>query len=329
VTTLLVSHRYKEVFGNYIIETARSHGITLELAALPPGPEGRIDEATAARVEIGLFSSDVYPAFAKQYFSATRATTGLKWLHLFNTGVDHPVYASILQRGVRMTTSAGTTAEPIAQTAVAGLVMLARGFPRWLASQRERRWEPVPVNQWARDLRGQVVILYGVGNIGRQIARLARAFGFKIIGVDPVAVSCEHVDELHKPEELDRLLPGCDWLVLACPLTKETRGSINARIIGQLPRGAGIINVARGEIIDEPALVNALQSGHLGKAYLDVFTTEPLPADSPLWSMRDVIITPHGAANAGGNEARVNALFLDNLSRWTRGEPLINEITSL
>jgi phosphoglycerate dehydrogenase-like enzyme len=105
-----------------------------------------------------------------------------------------------------------------------------------------------------------------------------------------------------------------------------TRGTFNAALLATLPRGARVINISRGEIVDEPALIAALQSGHLAGAYLDVFAHEPLPPESPLWDMQNVMVTPHNSAASAGNETRVNAIFLDNLKRWTRNEPLVNEV---
>jgi phosphoglycerate dehydrogenase-like enzyme len=134
------------------------------------------------------------------------------------------------------------------------------------------------------------------------------------------------VDELHLPAALPGLLPRCDWLIIACPLTPETRGLVDAGLIATLPRGARIINIARGEIVAEQALIGALRSGHLAGAYLDVFETEPLPPESPLWDLPNVLITPHNSSAAAGNDERVLAIFLDNLGRWHRGEALVNEI---
>jgi len=115
-------------------------------------------------------------------------------------------------------------------------------------------------------------------------------------------------------------------LTVACPLTSETRGKFNAALLARLPRGARFINISRGEVVDEPALIAALENGHLGGAYLDVFMQEPLPAASPLWNLPNVIVTPHNSVASAGNEMRINALFLDNLKRWHESRPLINEV---
>jgi phosphoglycerate dehydrogenase-like enzyme len=329
VTSVLVSHRCNAKFGGDFVAAAKRGGVELELLVLPPDPEARIDDAVAARAEIAYFSDDVFPEFSKQFFSATRKASGLKWLHVFNAGVDHPVFTTILERGVRLTTSSGSTAEPIAQTAITGMLYLARNFPRWTAGQRNRKWDPMRSPDFPRDLRGQVMLVYGLGSIGMEIARLARILGLHVIGVRRNAARTGHADEIHTPDKLAGLLPKSDWLVIACPLTDETRGMVNAALLAKLPRGARVINISRGEIVDEPALIAALQSGHLAGAYLDVFAQEPLPPESPLWDLPNVVVTPHNSAASAGNEARVNAIFLDNLKRWQRNEPLVNEVTRI
>jgi phosphoglycerate dehydrogenase-like enzyme len=183
------------------------------------------------------------------------------------------------------------------------------------------------LHEFPRDLRGQVMLVYGLGAIGMEIARLARCFGLYVIGVRRNAAKSGHVDEVHTPDKLAELMPRCDWLVIACPLTDETRGTVDPALLAKLPRGAHVINVSRGEIVDESALIAALHSKRLAGAYLDVFAREPLPPESPLWDMPNVVVTPHDSAACAGNEARVNAIFLDNLKRWTRNQPLINEVT--
>ena len=326
VTTLLVSHQLHARDGGRIAEAAARGGYPAELIVLPPNPAARLPDADCARIEAAFFSGDVFPDYSRQFWATARKAPRLKWLHVFNAGVDHPIFAEMLGRGVRLTTSAGSTAVPIAQTAIMGLLALARGLPRWLAAQRSRQWNPERENP-PRDLQGQTAIVLGLGHIGTEVARLARALGLTVIGVrrGPRQAG-DPVDELHAPSALPGLLPRADWLIIACPLTPETRGLVDARLIAALPRGAHIINVARGEIVAEPALIEALKSGHLAGAYLDVFETEPLPPDSPLWSLPNVLVTPHNSAAAAGNDGRVLAIFLDNLGRWHRGAPLLNEI---
>jgi len=327
MTTLLLSYQACAAHGTEILSSTARAGISLELLPLPADKDARLVETDCARTDIAFFSSDVNPYHARQFFSTVRKAPNLGWLHVFNAGVDHPIFDEMLARGVRLTTSSGTTTEPIAQTAITGLLMLARNFPRWLAAQRNHVWDPMRGADSPRELSGQTALIIGMGSIGTEIARLAKALGLTVIGVrrSPLR-DTDQVDELHPPAALPDLLPRADWLILACPLTAETRGMIGAPQLAALPQGARVINVARGEIIDETALIAALRDDRLEGAYLDVFAKEPLPADSPLWNMAKVLITPHNSAASRGNDHRVLELFLDNLARWHRREALVNEV---
>lgn len=328
MTTLLISSRLHSERGADIAAHAQRLGMALELVVLPADPEGRLADADCARLDLAFFSSDIFPTHSRQFFSTLRKAPALQWLHVFNAGVDHPIYTEMLQRGVRLTTSAGSTAVPIAQTAITGLLMLARNFPRWLAAQGERRWDPMRPPDFPRDLVGQTALVLGLGSIGREIARLAQALGLKVIGIrrSPQRPG-DPVDELHAPQKLAELLPRADWLIVACPLTAETRGLIDAAMLARLPRGACIINIARGEIIDETAMIAALRERRLAGAYLDVFAKEPLE-ESPLWDLPNVLVTPHNSAAAMGNDERVYQMFIANLAMWHQGKALRNAVSA-
>ena len=328
MTALLVSHRLHALRGAALrAEAQRAGGEALEIIVLPADVAARLPDEECRRVDIAFFSGDVYPEYSRQFFSAVRKAPRLQWLHVFNAGIDHPIYNEMLERGVRLTTSSGSTAEPIAQTAIAGMLWLARNFRHWMAAQRRHAWEPLRGAQAQRDLSGQTALIVGLGHIGAEIARLARALRMKVSGIRRSGPQTDdRVDALYRPGQLDELLPHCDWLIVACPLTPETRGLINAERLALLPRGAHVVNIARGEIVDEPALIEALRGGHLAGAYLDVFQKEPLPADSPLWDMANVLVTPHNSSSAAGNDERVFDMFIDNLERWRRGEALRNEV---
>ena len=326
----LVSHRFNARWGAQLRKSAADGGIALDLVALPEAADGRVAEVDAARADIAFFTRDVFPAHSAQFFSATRKMANLKWLQVFNAGIDHPVFASVLERGVKLTTSSGTAAVPIAQTAITGMLLLARNFRHWLDAQREHRWEPQRASALPHDLHGQVVLVYGLGHIGKAFARLAQAFGLHVIVARRSGrLADDPIDEFIAARDFRQTLARCDWLVLTCPLTPETRALVDAGVLAALKPGAHVINVGRGEVVVETALVEALRCGHLGGAYLDVFEQEPLPPDSPLWAMPNVYVTPHNASANDGNDARINALFLDNLSRYVRGEPLLNEVRSL
>jgi phosphoglycerate dehydrogenase-like enzyme len=323
--SLLVSHRLRAERREDLERRARAAG--LDVMALPEGSEARLSDEECLRVKVALFSADVFPVGSRQFFSAVRKAPHLEWLHVFNAGVDHPIYGEMLARGVRLTTSAGCAAQSIAQTAIAGLLMLSREMMRWLDAQRRHAWEPRRAPDVPLDLPGETAVILGIGHIGREIARLARELGVHVIGVRrSLGGADEPVDELVTPGALTAVLPRADWLIIACPLTDETRGLVDAGMLARLKRGARIINIARGEIVEEAAMIEALRSGKLRGAYLDVFQDEPLPPDSPLWDMPNVIVTPHNSPAASGHDQRVYDLFAANLGRWRSGEALVNEI---
>ncbi len=318
---LYASARFFARFDADLRRIEQATGVAFERIAVPE--EGRLDEATLARIELAFFSGDVQqsPATMRRFYGPVRLARNLRWLHVAHAGTDAPIYAELMARGVRVTTSSGDTAVPIAQTAIAGLLMLARGFPRWIDAQRRHAWEEHPRDALPDDLAGQTLVVIGVGAIGNEIARLARALGLRVIGVRRSPQRPEDdVDELRPPSALPDLYPRAQWLAIACPLTDETRGLVDAAALAALPSGARVLNVARGAIVDEDALIAALSAGRLGGAYLDVMREEPLPADSPLWDLRNVVLTPHDSSASSGNAARTNARFLRNLDRWARGE---------
>ena len=281
----------------------------------PPGID--FDLAFVSRDVTGL-SPKTAPLPPTQHFhDLLRAAPSLRWVHIHASGTDRAIYGELRQRGVDIRTSSGAHAAVVAQTAVAGLLALARCFPQLMAAQRDRRWAPLLAQQLPRDLSGQRALILGWGPVGQHIARMLLAVGLhcKVVrrerhAVTDTGVSFITYDELHAA------LAQSDWLILACPLTPQTQGLIDARALRSLPAQARLVNVARGEIVVEPDLIGALRSGHLAGAYLDVFAHEPLAADSPLWLMEQVIVTPHAAGHSDGNEQRVAAMFLDNLRRW-------------
>lgn len=326
MVTILVSAHFAATHGNALAQTARDAGLDYSLLTLPADPEGRLPPEDCARADIAFFSGDIFPGHSRSFFAATAAAQHLKWMHVFNAGIDNPVFTAFIDRGVRLTTSSGSTARPIAQTAIGGMLMLARRFPAWGESQRRHAWAPIRDNPPA-DLDSQTMVVLGVGAIGNEIARIARAIGLHVIGVRrSPRRDADHVDEMAPTSALKVVLPRADWLALACPLSSETRGIIGAAELALLPRGAHVINIARGEVIDESALIAAVRSGHLGGAYLDVVSTEPLPADSPLWELPNVVISPHNSAISAGNEGRTVEYFLANLALWATSEPLLNEV---
>jgi phosphoglycerate dehydrogenase-like enzyme len=328
VSGLLLGEGFARAYDDRIAAIEADCGVTYERILLPDAPDARLDEDTLGRVELANFSADVFPERSRAFFAATHNAPALRWLHLFNAGTDHPIFQAFFDRGVAVTNSSGASAVPIAQTAIAGMFALARNLLPFATAQRERSWLEASAVPAPPDLQTQTLVVLGLGAIGAEIARLGSAIGMHTIGVRRSPRRAEDpVDELVPPSELARVLPRADWLAIACPLTEQTRRIIDVKALDLMPEGAHILNVARGEIVEESALVAALESGHLAGAYLDVFEVEPLPDTSPLWSHPRVIVTPHASAHSAGNEARRAEIFLDNLRRWSRGERLANLVS--
>lgn len=327
MTGMLLSKKFMAAAGEALGATAKRAGISPEIVDLPADGTP-LPAADCARIEVAFLTRDIrFSPLYKTFGDAMVAAKNLKWVHFTSTAIDqHPFLPQLRERGVKLTTSAGTNGEPVAQTAIAGLLMLARRFPQWLDAQRRHAWEPMRGESVPADLRGQTVMVVGLGVIGMPIARFCQALGMHVIGIRRTPKSAnEPLDEIHPPARFGELLPRCQWLVLACPHTKETHHMLNAAMIEKLPRGAGLINVARGGVVEEQAVIAALKSGQLGCAHLDVFEKEPLPADSPLWDMPNLILTPHNASASAGNDGRAFEMFLSNLEKWARGETLQNE----
>jgi phosphoglycerate dehydrogenase-like enzyme len=228
-------------------------------------PDGAVRGDPAA-VELAYFSGDLYPDRVRGFVLALRDAPRLRWLHTFSAGVDHPWFQALRARGVRITTSSGAHAVPIAQTVALYLLALSRGLPAWLDAQRRRAWEPHEI----RELSGLVLGVVGMGPIGCEVARLGAALGMRVVGVRRTPRGDEPC-ETWPLARLDELVARADALVLALPLSDDTRHLFDAARLARAKPGAWLVNVGRGALVDEPALVAALREGRLGGAGLDVF----------------------------------------------------------
>jgi glyoxylate/hydroxypyruvate reductase A len=224
--------------------------------------------------------------------------------------------------GLTVTTAGGIHAIPLAEFAVMGALHFVKGVPQLAERQRARHWE----RYTTRQLAGQRALVVGLGGMGRQVATSFAALGVEVWGLGRAggAYDVPALSRVITRDGLDAALPGIGIVVLCCPLTDETAGLIGARQLSLLPRGAILVNLARGPVVDQAALTQALRDGHLGGACLDVFGTEPLPADDPLWGLDNVIVSPHSASTVATENAALTDLFLDNLARLAAGEPLRN-----
>ena len=253
------------------------------------------------------------------------ANPRLRWVQIMAAGGASQVAAAGLSPAelgrVMFTTSAGVHARNLAEFAVFGLLAGAKTLPRLLDQQRERVWS----DRWAMSqVHEQTVLVVGLGAIGRETARLAAALGARVIGVNRSPVEVEGAVRVVGLDQLRDVAREADAIVVTLPGATGTDGLVDAEVLGALRRGATVVNVGRGTVIDEDALLEALRDGAVGFAALDVTAVEPLPAGSPLWSMPNVLISPHTAALSPAEDRRIAELAADNARRLLDGEPLRN-----
>jgi phosphoglycerate dehydrogenase-like enzyme len=283
------------------------------------------DEATRDIVDVdaGLIPWMTPPILA--------AATRLRWVHSSASAVaDLLPLAELAHRGIAITNSRGVQAIPMAEQVMAGLLALARRLDLAIAAQRDRRWIQEQLGEVDRPwtLHGRSMTIIGLGSIGLAVAERAHAFGMRITGVRrrPELESPSYMERVVGADRLDEALAGAGVIVIAAPSVAETARLIGADRLAMLARGAILVNVGRAQLVDTAAMIAALESGQLGGAVLDVFDKEPLDPASPLWSMPNVIITPHSAGFRADHWDEVVDLFLDNVGRFREGRPLRNVV---
>jgi phosphoglycerate dehydrogenase-like enzyme len=258
---------------------------------------------------------------------AIRTAPGLRFVQATLAGAGQQVRRAELTtdelKRVAISSASGVHVVPLAEWSIFGLLAFAKGLPRLRRDAAERAWPHYPTTE----LRGQTVLVVGVGAIGLEVARLANAFGMRVLGVKRnTDEQLPHVESLHPPEQLRELVADADGIVVTLPLTDETRGLIDRETIERMRDGAVFINVGRGKTVDEDALIDALRSGKLAGAALDVTAQEPLPPESPLWELENVILSPHTAALSWHENERIVELFAENLRRYLRGDALLSRV---
>ena len=244
----------------------------------------------------------------------------LRLIYVTSAGLEKLAPYGWLPKGVPLLNNRGAHAVKAGEFGLMALLMLVNHMPALMTAQRQGRWEP----KHGSALAGHRVVVVGLGTLGGTTAQQAHAFGMRVLGVRTRAEphpACERV-----VVDLDEVLPEAEFLVLATPLTEATRGLLSRERIAKLPRGAGIVNVGRGALVDQDAVMDALDSGHLGGAVLDVFVPEPIPPGHRLWTTRNLIITPHTSADDPNTyNARSLDIFFENLRAWQAGQRLPNE----
>lgn len=252
-----------------------------------------------------------------------RRAPRLRWIHLTGAGIEHLLPLDWLPPHVALTTNSGVHAPKAGEYAAMAILMINNHLPALVTAQRERRWQRI----FSTRVHGKTLAVIGVGGMGSEAARRAKQLGMRVLGVRRSGRPHRYVDEMFRPDELDKVLPRADVVLLAVPLTRETRHILGRRELDLMKPEAGLVNMARGAVVDQEALAAKLAAGELSGAVLDVFHPEPLPADSPLWTTPNVIITPHVSSDdAEDYVPRTLDLVFTNAARYLAGRSLRNRV---
>lgn len=279
---------------------------------------------TATDPEIAWGTSDLFREGAplRPFFSVMLKCPSLRWFQSPAAGYDDDVFKSLAAHGVRIT-NAHVNSLPIAEFVMRAVLDEFQEASTWRDQGLSRSWR---IHDW-REVSGTTWVIVGLGGIGTEVALRARAFGARVIGCRRSPSPTDPTDRSVTPDDLHSVLGLADVVVLAAPATPETTNLVDARFLARMPPGSLLVNVARGALIDERALLESLDSGHLRAAILDVFREEPLPADHPFWSHPSVHVTPHNAAGGLGRLSRQADLFSENLDRYLHHQPLLHDVT--
>ena len=285
---------------------------------------GEVVAPDAVDPEIAWGTSDLFREGAplRRFFSVMLKSPRLRWFQSPAAGYDDDVFKSLADHGVRIT-NAHVNSLPIAEFVMRAVLDEFQEASTWRDLAQSRSWR---IHDW-REVSGTTWMIVGLGGIGTAVALRARAFGAQVIGCRRHPSPTDPADRTVTPDNLHSVLGLADVVVLAAPATPETTNLVDARFLAQMRPNSLLVNVARGVLVDERALLESLDSGHLRAAILDVFREEPLPADHPFWSHPSVRVTPHNAAGGIGRLSRQADLFAQNLDRYLRHQPLLHDVT--
>ncbi len=287
--------------------------------------DGRAIEAGQAEIEIAWASRDLYileeQSAIREFMIAILKSQSVRWMHSGGAGFDHPIFATISDKGVRLTNS-DSGAIAMAEYVLGGVLDVYQRSELRRTLQADRSWKPSPF----REICQTTWLVIGLGNIGREVSLRAQAFGAHVVGVRRKPVGDEPVAEMITPDALPKALGRADVVVLCAALNDSTRQMVDVDFLGAMKADSILVNVARGGMVDETALLASLERGIPEHALLDVFETEPLPAESPFWQHPRVRLTSHCAAGGSGSSHRSDLGFLANLGHYLAGEPLAMEV---
>lgn len=303
----------------------RGLGLDLEIGTFDKSGKVTLGGETTAPGEVAVdyvwLSSDMnQDGYQQGGFDVALGLKSAKVLQTYNAGLDHPFYKQMSAKGTRICNSSAQ-AVAISEFVLGQLLAVLQPIEQQRQLQAEKRWKITPY----REIAGTTWLIVGYGPIGREIAKRSKAFGARNLVVRRSPEVSGPVDAAGTLADLPRLAPQADVIVLACPLNAATRGVIGSEFFKHTQPAAILVNIARGAVIDDAALIAALDGGRLATAILDVFHEEPLPVENPLWSHPKVRMTSHTSFAGSGVRGRWDELFLDNIQRFARGAPLVNE----
>jgi len=316
---LVPAHIIKEVTAQ--LQGIRRNTKTIPLDGLQPAATNH------AEVLLRFFPNSVYPGRvfdAAMLCRTVLMSPQLKWIHNGMTGMDGVLYPQLVESDIIVTNGSGAHRQAIAESALGMMLAWSKRFYDHIDNQRNQEWQHLPHSV----LRGKTALVIGLGSVGYAIAELCAAFGMRIIGIKRqlTEITDSTIEIICSPAALHKLLPEADYVIIAAVLTNETRGMIGEAELRLMKPTAYLVNIARGEITDEQMLIKALSERWIAGAALDVFTTEPLPHSSPLWTHPHVFITPHNAAWSGKVEEEALGIFYENFRRYVNGRPLLNVV---
>ena len=320
-------------FEDHLLDQFRAVSPRLDVVQQTCRGSQEVGDALAAHPETEILYTFNLPD------EALNRAPRLRWIQLHSAGVDHLLGLPLMDSDVAVTTTSGIHATPIAEYVMASMLAHRWRVPHWTHCQREAHWPSGRWDLYARpELRDSTLGILGYGSIGREVGRLGDAFGMRVLALrssrrrpasdyappdtgDPEGILPECI---YVPDELHEMLAECDYVVVALPLTPRTEGLLGEAELRAMKPGAYLVNIARGEIVDQAALIRALEEGWIAGAGLDVFEEEPLPPDSPLWGLDKALISPHVAGFSPRYDERAATLFAQNLERYLAGRPLLN-----
>lgn len=320
---VLVTRPTADRFGDTILAV----GADLRLLVMEADGSVKVPDGSVAAQEVApevvFATADLFDEGQPvlQFFAVPAGNPSVRWFQSPAAGTDHPVFAAILERGVRLTTGHSQDV-PIAEYVVRAVLDHFQDAAAWRSAQEDGEWR----THEFREVLGSSWLVIGLGAIGSAVAVRARALGATVVGVRRHISGDEPVDEAATPDRIPSLVGAADVVVLCAPGTAETESLVDAAFLAAMRAGSVLVNVGRGSLVDEEALLSALDLGVPARAVLDVVRTEPLPAGHPFWAHPRVVLTPHDSAGGDGRFARMAAQFVENLTRYRAGDPLLHEV---